>query len=249
MKQSRFKLMMVLCLVCLGWVRIAAADDFLSEEELYGEVIEEQAAVNSDPLEVINRAIFEFNDLFFLYVMDPIATGYTALTPDPIEDGAENFFHNLKYPVRFVGNVLQAKFAEAWVETGRFAINTTLGIGGVLTPANAIEGLAAVPGEDVGQALGVWGINEGAYLVLPIFGPTNVRDLIGTLGDRAVNPFVEPWTVLDEWEWRTAYSAGKAVVDSPEISDRYVQMKGTALDPYGALKNAYTQYRRAAIEQ
>ena len=86
-------------------------------------------------------------------------------------------------------------------------------------------------------------------LVLPIFGPTNFRDLLGLIGDRALNPFIKPWNVIDRRDRRLTYGVGRVVVNSPEISDRYLQMKGTAIDPYGALKSAYTQYRNSAIQE
>jgi len=227
---------------------LIATEDFLSEEELYENDVVEIVRGN-DPFESINRVTFKFNDFLYRNLVEPIADGYTAVTPDPVEAGATNFFYNLRYPVRLVGNLLQGRLQGAWVETGRFAINTTVGVVGIFTPADSVEGFEPIPSEDVRQVLGAWGIGEGPYLVLPLLGPSNLRELGGYLGDRAVNPFSQPFTVVDEWEWRTGYSASSFVVGSPTLIGRYQQMKGSAIDPYSALKNAYIQYRRAAVEK
>jgi phospholipid-binding lipoprotein MlaA len=234
-------------LVCLS-SSLVAADDFLSEEELYDNDVAEMTRVN-DPFESINRVTFEFNDFVYLNIVQPIADGYTAMTPDPVEEAASNFFENLKYPVRLVGNLLQGRFQGAWVETGRFAINTTVGVVGIFTPADSVEGFEPIPAEDIGQALGAWGIGEGPYLVLPLLGPSNLRELGGLIGDRSVNPLTQPFGVIDEWEWQWVHNGTDFVVNSPSIMDRYEQMKGTAIDPYGSLKNAYIQDRRAAVQE
>lgn len=227
-----------------------AENEYLSEAALIEAELEGEAVV-SDPIEPVNRAIFAFNDFVYLNLIDPLAKGYTAITPDPVERGAENFFRNLGYPVRLAGNLLQGRFEGAWVETGRFAINTTLGLGGVMRPADSMEGFAPIPSEDLGQAFGSWGWAEGPYLVLPLLGPSNLRDLVGYVGDRAVQPLDEPFSLIDDWdwEWRLALTASEITVESPSILARYRQMREGAIDPYGSMKNAYTQNRRAAVER
>lgn len=227
-----------------------AEDDFLSEEDFYDEALKSGSEI-SDPLEFVNRYTFEFNDFLYLNLLEPLADGYQAVTPDPVEKGASNFFRNLKYPVRLAGNLLQGRLEGAWVETGRFAINSTAGVLGVFTPADKMSGFAPIPKEDIGQALGSWGIGEGPYLVLPLLGPSNLRDLGGYLGDRAVNPLDEPFSLIDDWnwEWRLALSGTEFIVASPSLIERYKRLKGSAIDPYGSLKNGYTQYRRAAIQE
>ena len=229
---------------------LAAEEGFLSEEDLYGEELSTSSSIN-DPLESLNRYTFEFNDFVYLNLVQPLADGYQAITPDPVEKGASNFFRNLGYPVRLVGNLLQGRMKGAWVETGRFAINTTVGIAGILTPADGMKGFERIPTEDIGQALGSWGIGEGPYLVLPLLGPSNLRDLGGFVGDRAANPLQEPFSLIYDWnwEWRFALGATEFTVESPSLMDRYFKMKGSAIDPYSSLKNGYTQFRRAAIEE
>jgi phospholipid-binding lipoprotein MlaA len=138
----------------------------------------------------------------------------------------------------------------AWVETGRFAINSTLGLGGIMTPADSINGFEPIKPEDIGQAMGAWGIGEGPYLVLPLLGPSNMRDLGGLIADRSVNPLKEPFSLIDDWdwEWRLALSGSELLTSSPGILARYKQLKGSAIDPYSSLKNGFTQYRRGAVE-
>lgn len=255
MKNSHFKNTFRICtLPCLAFIGlfsvVAAQDIYMSDEELYENGVDEMTQV-SDPLESINRYTFKFNDFVYLNIVQPIADGYTAITPDPVEEGALNFFKNLKYPVRLVGNLLQGRLNGAWVETGRFAINTTVGIAGIFTPADTVEGFEPISAEDIGQAFGAWGIGEGPYIVLPLLGPSNCRDFVGFIGDRAADPLQEPFSLIHDWnwEWKLALSATDFVVASPRLMDRYEQMKGTAIDPYGSLKNAYMQNRRAAVEE
>lgn len=221
-----------------------------NDADLYGDDVATSSSVQ-DPLEAINRVTFDVNDFIYLNIFEPVADGYQAITPDPVEKGASNFFRNLKYPVRLAGNLLQGRINGAWVETGRFAINTTVGIAGVFTPADSVEGFEPIPAEDIGQALGAWGVSDGPYLVLPLLGPSNLRDLGGYIGDRAVNPLQQPLSAIESWnwEWRLALTGSEIIATSPSWIARYDQMKGNSIDAYGAMKNGYTQYRQAAIEE
>jgi len=229
---------------------LAAQDSYLSEEDFYNEEVATDASIY-DPLETVNRYTFEFNDFVYMNILQPMVDGYTAITPDPVEEGASNFFNNLKFPVRLVGNLLQGRLKNAWVETGRFAINSTVGIAGIMTPADSVDGFGPIKPEDVGQAIGAWGIGEGPYLVLPLLGPSNLRDLGGLIGDRAVNPLKEPFSVISDWrwEWRLALNGTEFIAASPDIMQRYKQFKGSAIDPYSSMKNGFTQYRRGAIAE
>lgn len=252
MKNLSFKL--ITCLlsswVCCLAVSLHAQGDFLSEEDFFEEDLGTGMEI-SDPLEVINRYIFVFNDFVYMKFLQPLADVYQAVTPDPVEKAAINFFNNLKYPVRLAGNLLQGRWEGAWVETGRFAINSTVGILGLFSPADKVDGFEPIPKEDIGQALGSWGIGEGPYLVLPLLGPSNLRDLGGLVGDRSVNPLDEPFSLIDDWnwEWRAALTGTEFTVSSPGLMERYLQLKGSAIDPYSSFKNGYTQFRRAAIRE
>lgn len=246
---SRFT---TLCACLLGSLLPLAlsAQAYLDDSDFFEEDLDGDTGI-SDPLESLNRVTFQVNDFVIVNVVKPLADGYQAITPDTVETAASNFFRNLKYPVRLVGNLLQGRVEGALKETGRFAINSTVGIAGLMTPADSVDGLAPIPAEDIGQALGSWGIGEGPYLVLPLLGPSNLRDLFGFVGDRMVNPLDEPFSAIDDWswEWEVALGVSEFVVVSPTLVDRYLQIKGSAIDPYGSVKNGFTQMRRRAIAE
>lgn len=247
----KFKFSYLLAISATAPFSLFAQDaSYLSEEDFYEEELARPVVV-SDPFESINRFTFQFNDFVYINVLTPVAKGYRAITPDPVERGALNFFDNLKYPVRLAGNLLQARWDSAWVETQRFAVNTTVGVAGVFRPADTMEGLAPIPREDIGQAFGAWGIDEGPFLILPLLGPSNLRDLGGYVADRAVNPLQEPFSLIDHWDWETrlGLAVTELVVTSPVMVSRYVEMKKGAIDPYSSLKNGYIQHRRAKIAE
>jgi len=243
---QRFVSTLLLCV----WITLTSANasEYLSEDELYGDFEGEMMVVH-DPLEPWNRTIFKFNDFIYMHVVRHVARGYQAVTPDPVEKGASNFFHNLGYPVRLVGNLLQGRMRGAWVETERFIVNTTLGVVGVYKAADRFERMQAIEPEDIGQAFGSWGIGEGPYLVLPLLGPSNVRDLFGLVGDRTVNPLKQPYSVIHDSDWQLAFGTTEFVAQSPFLIKLYTRMKGSSIDPYSALKNAYSQKRRSMIGQ
>jgi len=228
----------------------AQVRNLTEDEAFFYEEVDESADVY-DPFESVNRVTFGFNDLVFSNTVQPLVDAYTSIAPDPVEEGASNFFHNLRYPVRLASNLLQCRFKGAWVETGRFAINSTIGIVGILTPADDYEGFTPIKSEDVGQVFGAWGIGEGPYLVLPFLGPSNLRDLAGFFGDRSVNPLKEPFGVIDDWKWerQLALSGTGYIARSPQIIERYKQLKGSSIDPYSSLRNGYAQYRRGAVAE
>jgi len=246
---SYFKLMSCR-LMLIGMLFSASAHaepEFLSEDELYGEDVLNGRGI-SDPFESINRIVFEFNDFVYIEVFDRIGEVYTTITPPAVRRGASNFFNNLKYPVRLAGNLLQARFANAWLETERFVINSTLGLAGTMRPVDGMPRFAPIPKEDLGQALASWGIGNGPYLVLPFWGPSTLRELLGLVGDRVVNPAQAPFSSIDHWKWehRTALSSAEVVA---RLTDGYGKIKESQIDAYGALKNGYLQYRRAALDE
>ena len=218
------------------------------DESIYYEDISSAQSV-SDPFETLNRFTFQFNDFFYLNLVQPIAAGYTFITPDSVDEGAKNFFRNLRYPVRLAGNLLQGRWEGAWVETKRFAVNTTAGIAGIMSPADKLQGLAPIPSEDIGQALATLGIGEGPYLVIPFLGPSNMRDIFGMIGDAAVQPYKRPLRSLNnlDWEVRLARSSMEFVVATPALMDAYLNVKRSAIDPYSSVKRAYAERRRAVI--
>ena len=245
MKASLFRILIITLLAQATLLRaVIAEEDFVSDDALFGEEIVGDGLIVQDPLEAINRVIFKINDFVYVKVLDPFAASYSLIVPDPVEKSASNFFHNLKYPVRLVGNLLQGNLNGSWVETGRFLVNSTVGLAGILTPADQFESLQPVPEQDVGRALAARGIGKGPYLVLPLFGPSNLRDLIGQIGGHAVHPLIEPFSVWKNWEARSVYSGSSQLANSPKIVDQYMALKGAAIDPYSAIKHAYMDSRQ-----
>ena len=237
----------VLCLALLAAVTLQAQDDFISEEDLFEDDFEEIQTI-SDPLIGLNRSIFKFNHFVYMKILGPVAQTYRTIAPDPVEQGFYNFFDNLKYPVRLAGNLLQFKIEESFQETGKFLVNTTIGVAGFHKASDAFPSLNP-PVEDLGQAFGSWGIGEGFYIVIPFLGPSNLRDLIGRYGDRYPHPVSDPWTVLDDSTDRFIVNAVDFVTDSPRLLYRYQLFTESAIDPYEAMKDGFTQYRMQQIKE
>ncbi len=191
-----------------------------------------------DNIEGVNRAMFKFNDGLYAITLRPIAHGYQAVIPAPVRRGVGRFFHNLAFPTRFVGNVLEGKWKDAGTETGRFLVNTVTSLG-FLATADKFPALQEKP-SDLGLAFGTWGIGHGTYLILPLLGPASLRDGVG-LGLSGY--FLDPVHYLPEWEYRAAATGPEVVNQSPEQMQAYDQLKAAAVDPYVALRDAYSSRR------
>jgi phospholipid-binding lipoprotein MlaA len=201
----------------------------------------------SDPIEPVNRAIFWFNDKLYFYLLKPVARGYRIL-PEPARVSVANFFSNLTTPVRFANSLLQFKGSKAGSELARFVVNSTIGILGLFDPGKSWLGLQKAD-EDFGQTLGFYGAGDGFYLVLPVFGPSNLRDGVGRVGDYFADPISSPhYFILNDWE---KYSLGGLnTINTLSLDkDSYEGIKRDALDPYLFLRNAYIQYRQAKIKK
>ncbi|MDO6747706.1 MlaA family lipoprotein [Gilvimarinus sp. 1_MG-2023] len=146
-----------------------------------------QASDERDPWEGFNRAIFAFNDVADTYVVRPVAVGYETITPEPVQLGVGNFFGNLKEVPNVFNSILQGKFGRAGKDTGRFLINTTLGVAGLFDVASHM-GIPRTEGEDFGQTLAKWGVPNGPYLMLPVLGPRTLRDAAGMPIDWVTDP-------------------------------------------------------------
>jgi len=158
---------------------------------------------NYDPLESYNVVMFKFNYKLDKYLLKPVAQGYNFIMPHIAQKGIHNGIRNIRFAPRMFNNLFQAKFKGAGIEMSRFLINSTVGIGGFFDPAKRFFNLDT-PLEDTGQTLGVYGVPPGAYIVLPLFGPFTARDLIGYVGDVALDPFnwlVLPITEIDGAPW------------------------------------------------
>jgi len=195
----------------------------------------------NDPFQPFNRKIFWFNDHLDTYMLEPVAKGWDYVLPRRVETSISNFFWNLHFPIDTVNALLQGKFKEAGSDVGRFLVNTTIGVAGFFDPATSL-GLE-LHWEDFGQTLGVWGVCPGPYLVLPILGPSDVRDGGGLIVDAAtsITPFfVNGYIILGA---RTV----ELVNTRAQYLDTISKAKEAALDYYSFVRNAYLQRRTALI--
>jgi phospholipid-binding lipoprotein MlaA len=215
----------------------------LSDDEEYMDEAEPPVSI-ADPLSGLNRAVFEFNDKLYFWALKPIAQGYKAVIPTPVRQGIRNFLHNLESPVRIVNCFLQGKMEATASEMCRFVYNTSFGILGFWDPAKDYPHLNP-PEEDFGQTLGLFGVGNGIYLVLPILGPSTLRDTAGKAVDffGTFTAYIQP----DALAW--ALKAEDAVNDLSFRIGQYEELKDAAIEPYASFKDGYIQYRKKKIEQ
>jgi phospholipid-binding lipoprotein MlaA len=209
------------------------------DDDFFGDEFEEEQAQIADPFSMWNRAMFHFNDKLYFWVLKPLAKGYKAVTPDFFRTGVKNFFRNLTTPVRLVNCALQGKGQAAGIEFTRFVMNTTVGVLGLMSPADNDPRLIRPDEEDLGQTLGKYGIGNGFYIVWPVLGPSTIRDTFGRVGDWFLNPvnYIDP----KEASW-AVWSFDKVNQTSYRIGD-YEALKKAAIDPYVALRDVYIQFR------
>ncbi len=215
-------------------------DNFeLLEDELEGQIVRVP-----DPLEPVNRVMFQVNDVLYFWVLKPVVYTYKGIVPGSVRFGVSNFFNNVTTPIRFANCMLQGKGDSACIELRRFMVNTTIGVLGFGDPALDKYGLEPAE-EDLGQTLGVWGLGNCFYLVLPILGPSTLRDTVGLVGDQFANPirYVEPE------ELSMGLTAGKYTNKATFHTGEYESIKADALDPYVAIRNIYIQYRDSKIKE
>jgi phospholipid-binding lipoprotein MlaA len=189
-----------------------------------------------DPWERMNRATYRFNDTFDRAIAQPVARGYRKATPHFVQTGVTNFFDNLEYPIVMVNDLLQGQFKPFLSDTGRLLLNTTVGIGGLMDPASAV-GLDKND-RDFGQTLGKWGAGTGPYLVIPLLGPSDLRDAVGRVGDEYCNP---RHYIRNSW-----VKYGLAGLRAIDTRARLLDAQGaldSAYDPYAFLRNVYLQHR------
>jgi phospholipid-binding lipoprotein MlaA len=203
-----------------------------------------QASDNNDPLESTNRQIFAFNMKLDRYIVKPSAEAYMDVVPEPARNGMHNFLVNLDLPVTFANDVLQGEPDRAGQTFGRFTINSTIGIGGIFDWASDM----GIPDhtEDFGQTLGVYGVGEGPYLVLPFFGPDPPRDLAGQVADVFLDPFT--YVKLREHGW---YSFGRAYFSLLDLRSRNLDtledIERSSVDYYASVRSLYRQLRNNEI--
>ena len=197
--------------------------------------------VNDDRWEGFNRGVYKFNDTIDRAALKPVAKGYKKVTPQFVRVGISNFFGNVEYPTTIVNQFLQGKVVMGLRDTGRFLLNTTLGLAGLFDVATPI-GLEAND-EDLGQTLAVWGVASGPYLTLPFLGPSSVRDapsrFIDTFSD-AVSYVDIPWEA--QWGRRAlnvVHSRAELLTLDPTLARTF--------DPYAFIRDAWVQQREFEI--
>ena len=202
-----------------------------------------QNPTKEDPLEGFNRTIFTFNDTVDKYAVKPVAKGYVFITPQPVRDSVTNFFSNIGDVYIAANNLMQLKIADGVSDIMRIVINTVFGVGGLFDVAT----LAKLPkhDNDFGLTLGHYGVPAGPYLVLPLFGPSTVRDGVGIVGNYFINPltYVKP----DSLSW--ALYGVNLINTRANLLNASDVLEGAALDKYSFVRNAYLQRRRYLLSE
>ena len=193
-----------------------------------------------DRFERFNRSIYAFNSKFDHILLRPAARGYVKITPAPVRTSVHNFLDNLDYTKTIINDFLEGKWRDGGTDTARLVLNTTIGLGGLFDPASR-AGLDRHH-TDFGQTLGIWGVHSGPYLMLPILGPSTVRDAIGLLPDEYstlpvyLRPVWIPWTVSVV----EAVDIRVGLLDEDKLLD-------SAYDPYAFVRNVWLQRREYLI--
>ncbi len=201
---------------------------------------------NGDPLEPINRVVFKFNDLVYSFVLRPVSDVYRTALPKIARDGVRNVLLNLNAPFILINDVLQGEMNRAWNTSRRIFINSTIGFAGVYDAASDIWGISA-HSEDFGQTLGVWGVGEGFYLVLPVFGPSNPRDTIGLISKSFLDPVSQYLDHIDEKDAILGRVLAVGIDQYSGTIDDLDRLKESSLDYYAAVRSIYRQKRNSDI--
>ena len=195
-----------------------------------------------DPIEGLNRAVYKFNDGLDRVLFKPVAKGYRAVVPGPVDKGISNFFGNFEDVVTAVNGLLQFKFRQSGSDTMRVLINTTIGLLGFIDVASGIG--FDKNEEDFGQTLGHWGVGQGPYLMLPLFGPSTLRDATGKLVDAY---YFDPMYHIDHVPTRNTLRAIEAVDNRADLLGATSVLEEAALDKYNFIKESYFQQRENAV--
>jgi phospholipid-binding lipoprotein MlaA len=246
----KYLIVSVICisLIVIGLSLKPAVCSAGSDSEVAGAVDEfseyDEPAVVNDPLEGLNRSFFTFNLNLHNWLVEPTAKAYRKVTPSVFRIGVLNFFNNLLEPTRFFNSLLQGRFIEAR-ETGlRFLLNSTAGVAGLMDPATH-DGMN-IHERRFSSTLAFYGVGSGPYLVIPFYGPSDVRGVGGFVGDTLASPLWyafngEPLVVV-------LVKASKTVNQTSFRLGEYKKMISGALDPYIAVRNAFVQHQHDFIE-
>ena len=220
-----------------------AATDTNEDEDYLDEPFAEKEVSVADPLQPMNRVFFHFNDKMYFWMLKPLATLYKTFVPTGVRLCVRNAFVNAMAPVRIANNLLQMKGKQCGVELTRFALNSTLGAGGLFDPAEKEFGLKPYD-EDFGQTLGHYGLGNGLFIMWPVLGPSTLRDTVGLAGDFFLDPMnYLPWQV-------DAVAKGTKEVNRTSLNlGQYEDFKASALDPYVSMRDAYVNYRYRQVQK
>lgn len=208
-------------------------------------IVEQPAEVRiPDPFEPVNRAVFTFNDKAYYWFFKPVAKGYKAVVPQGVRVAVRNFFSNLATPIRVANSLLQGELRATGTELLRFTINSTIGVAGLFDPAYD-EFHLEKKDADLGQTLGRYGLGQGMYLVLPLLGPTTLRDGAGRAGDL----FLDPVSYVTPTEASIGVNVYKMENGLSLRIGEYEDLTGAALDPYVAVRDAYVQHRAGMVRK
>jgi phospholipid-binding lipoprotein MlaA len=199
----------------------------------------------NDPLESVNRVVFDVNIALDDYLLKPVAKGYRDYTPQPVRKAISNVLSNLSFPIRLANDTLQGNGERAGQTFGRFWVNTFLGLGGMIDVGTAI----GIPyhDSDFGQTLGAWGMGPGPYIMLPLLGPSDPRDAIGFGVDSVADPFTIKMNAAGMAEG-TYVRTGVGIVDSRSQNiDELDELRRGSLDFYAAVRSLYQQKRAADV--
>jgi phospholipid-binding lipoprotein MlaA len=201
-----------------------------------------QIEPNRDPLESLNRVTFSVNSYADKLVAQPIARTYRSIVPAVARQGVTNVMSNLHEPNNFANNILQAKFKDAFLTALRFALNSTIGIGGLFDLAK--ESGLEKKRTTFGDTLKSWGVKGGPYLIIPIWGPSNFPDAVGRAVDYVMDP-INIWTYAsDDYSYISYIRTGvEALDDRTNMLDATTSLEKGSLDYYAAMRSAYYQYR------
>jgi phospholipid-binding lipoprotein MlaA len=241
------RLLLAVALIAVAPVAMARADEPAADDPLVDPLFaDEDGFVGpqvGDPLERVNRPIFAVNDAVDRAVLEPVARFYGWVVPGPIKTGIRGVFSNLNRPVVFVNQVLQLHPLGAAETFGRFALNSTLGFGGLFDPAAELgwdEHYA-----DFGQTLGRYGVPPGIYHVFPLLGPSTTRDAFGA----AVDIFMR----IDLWilplPMQLYLGGGYGITTREDRSDEIAELRKSALDFYAAVRSGYLQHREGLVQE
>jgi phospholipid-binding lipoprotein MlaA len=234
--QKKFAVLLLCCLLPLTGCATPPADPAARAE----------FDQTNDPLEPLNRKIFDFNQFLNRILLRPVATAYRDVVPEFGRNAIRHFLDNLGEPVVFANNVMQGEFHRAGETAGRFALNSTVGVGGIFDPATP-TGLDRQSG-DFGQTLYHYGVPDGPYLMLPILGPSNPRDGIGM----AVDSFIDPFGYLaNAYGARNSATigrfAGGGIDELSRNLDTLDELQRDSIDFYASLRSLYRQHRAAEL--